>query len=614
MARIQLVGPRPTLDRALRALQGEGVLDLAPAAAPGVAGWLAASARGSAREERAELLLARLDALLARLPSPAATEEDGPAGDADLDALTASVAAAEDALAALDARAAELLQERDAVERHARALAALAPLAPELPRGYEAHVVALVVRADGDALAALEAEVGKIADGAYFLASAAIDAELRGVLVVVPRHAAGRLSALLAERGADEVHLPAECRDLSLPRAISALLTRRREVRAALADLERERAPIAAGCAPLRRATGALRDELARLRALGDVAHTPHAFVVSGWAPLRDVPRLEARVRAALGDDVTLTARRAFADDEDVPVLLSNGPLVRPFELLLTLVPPPRYGSIDPTPWIAFSFPLFFGLVLGDVAFGLLGLGAAALALRLRWGGALGRDVAVIALACSASALVFGVLFGEAFGALGEHLGLHPLLFDRRSALGPLLGSAVAVGLGHVLLGLVLGVVSAARGRHLRKAVARAATAALLAAGAVSLACAAGRLPVPVGVPLAAAGASAAVALLAEGPMALLEAVSAFGNVMSYARLMALGLASAMLADVANKLGAAVDPPAAGIALAVFLHAVNFTVGLVSPAIAALRLQLVEFLEKFYDEGGRRFRPLAHVK
>jgi V/A-type H+-transporting ATPase subunit I len=609
MARVQLVGPRALLDRALRALQREGVLDLAPAARA-ARSWLAAAARGGDRAARAEALLARLDALLGRLP--AATAGAAPA-DGDLDALERSVAGVEGALAAIDGRAAALARERDAVERHARALGVLAPLAPRLPRGYEAHVVALVVRADRDALAALEAEVGRLAGGAYFLLSAPIDAELRGVLLAVPRYAAGRLSALLAERGADEVHLPPDCRDLSLPRAIAALSARRRALAAALADAGADRDRLAAGCAPLRAAADTLRDELARLRALADVAQSPHAFVVSGWAPARDVPRLEAAVRAALGEEVTLTVRPARATDDDVPVLLSNRPLVRPFELLLTLVPPPRYGSVDPTPWIAASFPLFFGLVLGDVAFGILGLAAAALALRRGWAGALGRDVAIVALACSAGALAFGLLFGEALGGLGEHLGLHPLLFDRRHALGTLLAVTVAIGLGHVLVGLALGVVTAARGRHLRKALARAATAGLLVAGAVALGAAAGRLHVPLAAPVAVGGALASVALLAEGPMALLEAVSAFGNVMSYARLMALGLATALLADVANRLGASIEPPALGIALAVFLHAVNFTVCLVSPAIAALRLQLVEFLAKFYDEGGRRFRPLAHV-
>jgi V/A-type H+-transporting ATPase subunit I len=109
---------------------------------------------------------------------------------------------------------------------------------------------------------------------------------------------------------------------------------------------------------------------------------------------------------------------------------------------------------------------------------------------------------------------------------------------------------------------------------------------------------------------LGGAAAFAACAVACEGPMALLEALLSLGNVLSYARLAALGLASVMLAEVANGMPAAL-PGGGGVALAIMLHAVNFTLGVVSPGIAALRLQVVEFFEKFYCEGGRPYRPFA---
>jgi V/A-type H+-transporting ATPase subunit I len=74
---------------------------------------------------------------------------------------------------------------------------------------------------------------------------------------------------------------------------------------------------------------------------------------------------------------------------------------------------------------------------------------------------------------------------------------------------------------------------------------------------------------------------------------------------------MALGLASVMLAEVANHIATALEPAPVGLALGVLLHGVNFTLGLISPAVAALRLQYVEFFEKFYDEGGFPFRPFG---
>jgi len=113
-------------------------------------------------------------------------------------------------------------------------------------------------------------------------------------------------------------------------------------------------------------------------------------------------------------------------------------------------------------------------------------------------------------------------------------------------------------------------------------------------------------------VPFLIAGAPLIVAMIAlEGLLAPLELVRTLGNMLSYSRLMAVGLASVMLAEVANRLAVVVKPMAVGIGLAVLLHAVNFTLGMLSPAIQALRLQYVEFFDKFFVPGGRPYTPLS---
>jgi V/A-type H+-transporting ATPase subunit I len=174
------------------------------------------------------------------------------------------------------------------------------------------------------------------------------------------------------------------------------------------------------------------------------------------------------------------------------------------------------------------------------------------------------------------------------------------------------LGLAVAVGGAHVLVGAALGAWTVIRAGHRREAVARLAKLGLLAAAAVAAVALAGWLPRPwLFAGLSVLGLLVLVAVAAEGPMAALELVLALGNVLSYSRLMALGLASAMLADVANAIGRALEPAVAGIAIGVLLHAVNFSLGLVSPVVAALRLHYVEFFERFYEEGGEPFRPFA---
>jgi V/A-type H+-transporting ATPase subunit I len=291
--------------------------------------------------------------------------------------------------------------------------------------------------------------------------------------------------------------------------------------------------------------------------------------------------------------------------------VLANPSFLRPFERLLAFVPPPRYGTVDPTPWLAVFFPLFFGLVLGDAGFGVLGISLALVARRRGWGGAAGRDVATIALACSSSALAFGILFGEAFGDLGARLGMHAILMHRRHALLTFLALAVAVGLVHVAVGTAIGAIHSLRCHRVREGLERLGRLVLLAGAAVGGLTVAGVLPGTTLLPALAVAAAGVLLSLAGGPMALLEVVLSLGNVLSYARLMALGIASAMLADVANHLATAVRPAALGLALAVLLHAVNFTLGIMSPLIASLRLHYVEFFEKFYEGGGRPYRPFA---
>jgi V/A-type H+-transporting ATPase subunit I len=430
------------------------------------------------------------------------------------------------------------------------------------------------------------------------------------VRVVGPRAHGRALTALLFERGVDEVKLPSACAGKPLFDVLLHLSVRAREIPQEIARADEALGRAATELSGL---AAALRGALERRRALSRCGETRFACVVAGYMPVERLPALREAAAARLGERVAVLAETPSRDAwGEVPVVLRNRRGVRPFQLLLALVPLPRYGSVDPTPWLAFFFPLFFGLVLGDVVFGLLAIAVALLARRRGWGGATGRDLAAIALACAASAAVFGVLFGEALGELGAHLGLHPVLMDRRRAFMSFLGLALAIGGAHVAVGCVLGVASALRRGHRREAVGRAAKLLLLAAGAAAVVALLGLAPRGLALPAAcAAGVFLLVAIGAEGPMAALDLVLGLGNVLSYARLMALGLASVMLAEVANLVAGALRPAAAGVAIAVLLHAVNFTLGLISPAVAALRLHYVEFFEKFYEEGGEPYRPFV---
>jgi V/A-type H+-transporting ATPase subunit I len=227
------------------------------------------------------------------------------------------------------------------------------------------------------------------------------------------------------------------------------------------------------------------------------------------------------------------------------------------------------------------------------------------------------RDLGSVLRAGGVWAALFGLLYGEALGSLGHHLGLPALWFYRGGpeALGPLMLLAVGIGVTHVLLGLILGIRQAQRLRQPRTLLERAGAFLLLCGLAVIAASAADLLPGQVRTPaLVVAAVTFVVAISARGPMGLLtgplELLGSLGHVLSYLRLAAVGLASVYLAGVANTLAVSV-PLLIGVFVAALLHLLNLALAAFSPMVQALRLHYVEFFSGFYEAGGQAFRPFG---
>jgi V/A-type H+-transporting ATPase subunit I len=160
-------------------------------------------------------------------------------------------------------------------------------------------------------------------------------------------------------------------------------------------------------------------------------------------------------------------------------------------------------------------------------------------------------------------------------------------------------------------LGIGLGLWTALRHGEKEKALAKATTLAVILAACLATLARLGHVPSALGTgALVALGPLLVVLIAIEGVLAPLEVMKTIGNVFSYARLMALGIASVMLAQVANEM-AGFFTIAVGVMVAVLLHAVNFAMGCFSPAIQALRLHYVEFFDKFYQDGGKPYEPFS---
>jgi V/A-type H+-transporting ATPase subunit I len=622
MQKVQVIGPRDELPKALDFLQRRGVLQLR--AFPQAVGAeadavelvrpieptpevnaLASALIGAA--ERSATLRGRLPPVRAFGPAEPLPEPGGREFEARIAALEAEVGD-------LGRRRAALVDEQEATSRFERLVVALSPIGHRVDTSLEPEIHGLFLDEGSEALALLANEVERITQGHYDLDARALGDGQVGALLTIPRAASREISALLFAHGVEEVRLPLGFAGKRLIDVLLLLASRRQAIPGEIAEIDRSLSRIASSYRPsLDEAERLARAAHDRLRAADSCGETRFAFVVSGWTPADQVAALRTAAEEELGGRVALLAHAPERTEWGaVPVVLRNPTWLRPFQLLLALVPLPRYGSVDPTPWLAVTFPLFFGFVLGDMVFGLLAGGVALLALRKKWGGGMGHDVAVLALVCAASAFVFGLAFGEALGDLGAQLGLRPILFHRQREVIGFLGLAVAVGGAHVLVGAALGVVTAYRAGRRRMLVARGAKLGLLIAGcAAAAALAAGLSRAWLTGSLAALALFLVVAVITGGPLAALDLVLGLGNILSYSRLMALGLASTMLADVANSLGRSLSPGVAGVAIALLLHAVNFSLGLVSPVVAALRLHYVEFFERFYVEGGAPFRPFA---
>jgi len=434
------------------------------------------------------------------------------------------------------------------------------------------------------------------------------------MILAVSAADAQRAEALLSEAGVQPLVLPDQFREEGAIHTIQRMQARLKELPQDLVEIEVERNRIAAERGrDLARIQASLHDHLATITTMEKAVVTPRAFVFEGWIPSAARGELERRLQKSFGGKVEVERiSKEEWEGELAPVVLKNPRLFRPFEAITRMMPLPRYGSVDPTPFVAVFFPMFFGIALGDIGYGAL-LAAVSLGIRFRSRPDTKlRAVSQIGLACALFSIVFGFLYGELFGDLGHRLGLHPIIFSREEAVVPFLGLALALGVVHIVIGLCLGAVNLFRGDK-RHAIGRAMAAVMVVLIALALMAAFEMLPGRFFTPLVIALlALFPILIVAEGVLAPIELVSTIGNVLSYARIMAVGTASVMMAVAANRMAGAFGGVFVGLMFALLFHLINFVLSVFSPTIHMLRLQYVEFFGKFFSPGGVEYQPFRH--
>lgn len=492
-------------------------------------------------------------------------------------------------------------------------LATVESLAPGGREGGGLEFIGVEVR-DPAALEQLTRAAGHLLLGAEVRTARADDGSYIGLLTT-EKELAEQLKESLRGNHIPEVTLPAYLKDLPLPEQITAARAQYDALLAERDRIEQELRELASKWRALYQNVQSWLDErLALLKTSASLYETDRCFVLFGWIPSARLAGLTHTIAEQHGDTVVVEEQEILRQDlAEVPVALSNPAYFQPFELLVRLLPLPRYTSLDPTPFIGIFFPLFFGMILGDVGYGLiLLLAALGLIFFVRKNLVL-RQSGRILLVASIYSIIFGALYGECFGELGaELLGLSAACIDRRTSLMPMIYFALAMGSVHVLVGLGLGLLSAWKGRRTREAVFRLFSILVLICLLGILASYFAPVAALIRKPLIVTAALIApILLLTGGLLAPFELLRHLGNIVSYVRIMAVGLASVMLAYVANNLAGAAGSVWIGVTVAILLHAFNLLLGVFAPTIHALRLHYVEFFGKFLEPGGRHYKPLT---
>ena len=359
---------------------------------------------------------------------------------------------------------------------------------------------------------------------------------------------------------------------------------------------------------------------------------TASTAIIEGWLKASDFKHLEHEL--ATFDGKAIVEKASAGHHESAPVVLSNPKPASPIQFITQNYSLPGYYEIDPTMIYLFTIPLLYGMIVGDVLYGVISIFIAKFMMKKFSSSSTMSNIARIWYYSAFPSILFGLVFDEWAGLSHFHLlevlekwgvvdlasfGIHGPFYagiSRVHQLPLVIGLTAIVGLIHLGLGFILGAIN--EWHHSKKhAAAKIAWLGVEIGGALAVSSLLLNMLSPAigNIGLGLLVVSVIILVLTEGVVGVLELPGLAGNVLSYARIAAIGVVGVILAEIINEF--LIPLPQQGVLafilfpLFIIMHAVNAFIAMFESLIQGGRLNIIEFKSKFLKGGGKPFEPFA---
>jgi V/A-type H+-transporting ATPase subunit I len=353
---------------------------------------------------------------------------------------------------------------------------------------------------------------------------------------------------------------------------------------------------------------------------------TEDTIIVEGYLPEKNFHLLEKSIVSKFGQRAyveKISSEELERNHEQAPTLLNNNRVFKPFQFIVNYMSTPKSNEIDTTVIFAFVFMLFYGMIVGDVIYGLVSFFIARWVYRKSSKDSILKPVSLLWMYGAVPTIIAGIIFDEYAGL--PHRELFSLLgfghvelytgFERMHNTQLILAISLLIGIITMAFAFLLGFINAVRHHDKKHASAKLAWFGIVITGTVLVATSMFKaFPDIFMIPSAILFAISTIIMIkVEGPIGLIEIPSVAGNILSFARLIAVGLVGTVIAFILNEM--AMPSPDKGLMLIVFLpifilgHLFNAFLAMFEALIQGARLNFVEFYSKFFEGGGKEFQP-----